>query len=217
MLSLSTKGMCFPLPPFFLNEICVWSTEMEISRIVFDSRRVVPLRAESTVVELGYGQPLGAELSSVKYIFKKNFFTTLQIIVVILYCRILHAPRLTAVILHGEVSASFAFSHLIFFHDSRAFRPFSPRRMKIKKFVGLSSRRSWWFVGRGNKVREKKLRARKKRKQEQTTFRGNQYRWGFECRRVFRNESVTWGKGKRVRRTSSSAIPVSVDHPNDII
>lgn len=87
-------------------------------------------------------------------------------------------------ILHGEVSASFAFSHLIFFHDSRAFRPFSPRRMKIKKFVGLSSRRSWWFVGRGNKVREKKLwaalRARKKRKQEQTTFRGNQYRWGFE-------------------------------------
>lgn len=202
---------------------------MEISRIVFDPRRVVPLRAESTVVELGYGQPLGAELS-VKYIFIKKFFrdasdhrsyTLLSYFARAAFNR----PALHAVILHGKVSASRAtFSHLIFFHDSRAFRPthrpFSPRRTKhlttkIKKFV-ISTKlmicRTWQQSNReevlgGSKGAQKKETGTNNVPRKSISM-GVRVSW----RRVFRNESVTWGKGKRVRRTSSSAIPMSVDH-----
>lgn len=232
MLSLSTKGMCFF--PLFLNEICVWSTEMEISRIVFDSRRVVPLRAESTVVELGYGQPLGAELS-VKYIFIKKFFrdasdhrsyTLLSYFARAAFNR----PALHAVILHGKVSASrFRISYFStireLFDRPTALSLLVVRNIWPRKLKNLSSRRSWWFVGRGNKVTEKKfwaaLRARKKRKQEQTTFRGNQYRWGFECRgdefsatKVLLGEKVN---GLEERVPPQFPCLSIIDHPNDII
>lgn len=180
--------MCFLFYlSFFLNEICVWSTEMEISR----STLVESFHCEpSPVIELAYGQPLGAELS-VKYIFKKNFFATYDAsdrrsyILLSYFARAaFNYPALYAMPLYGEVLPSFTN------YVSRIFPRFPAFRLNhhlslfivnetplyislhtrihsswstVKKFIGLSPRWSW-FVGHGNKVTEKRvaLRARKK-------------------------------------------------------
>lgn len=82
---------------------------------------------QSPVIELGYGQPLGAELS-VKYIFKKNFFATYDAsdrrsyTLLSYFARAaFNYPALYATVLYGEVLASFTNYVFVFFHDFELF------------------------------------------------------------------------------------------------
>lgn len=94
---------------------------------------------QSPVIELGYGQPLGAELS-VKYIFKKNFFATYDAsdrrsyTLLSYFARAaFNYPALYATVLYGEVLASFTNYVFVFFHDFELFDqppPFPLRRTK---------------------------------------------------------------------------------------
>lgn len=139
---LSIKEMCFLfyLSFFFKKrEICVWSSEMEISRIAFDSRRVVPLRTESSD-RVGLWSATRGRVQSVKYIFKKNFFATYDAsdrrsyTLLSYFARAaFNYPALYATVLYGEVLASFTNYVFVFFHDFELFDqlpPFPLRRTK---------------------------------------------------------------------------------------
>lgn len=136
--SLLKRCAFFFISPFFLKKFVFDHQKWKLA--VSRSTLVESFHCEqSPVIELGYGQPLGAELS-VKYIFKKNFFATYDpsdrrsYTLLSYFARAaFNYPALYATVLYGEVLASFTNYVFVFFHDFELFDqppPFPLRRTK---------------------------------------------------------------------------------------
>lgn len=111
----------------------------------------------SPVIELGYGQPLGAELS-VKYIFKKIFFATYDAsdrrsyTLLSYFARVaFNYPALYAVLLYGEALASFT-NYVFVSHIFPRFRPtttislFAVRNTVVYRYMRIFELEYWSTV-----------------------------------------------------------------------